>query len=141
MNGGMPETFDYFAYGSNMLPERLQARCPSAELLGRAYVKGHKVSFAKRSIDGSGKATIEIATDPNSTVHGVLFRIGIDELGSLDTAEGAGNGYNRCDKYSVIDADGAVVEAVTYIADSSAIDPNLAPYDWYRDLVVAGAIE
>lgn len=33
-------TFLYFAYGSNMLPARLQARCGSARVIGAATAAG-----------------------------------------------------------------------------------------------------
>lgn len=52
------DTFLYFAYGSNMLTSRLLARCRSAKTVGLATCLGHRLTFEKRSIDGSGKATM-----------------------------------------------------------------------------------
>jgi hypothetical protein len=37
---GMPGTFLYFAYGSNMFARRLAARTPSAVRIATAYVEG-----------------------------------------------------------------------------------------------------
>ena len=53
-------TFKYFAYGSNMLKERLCARdrCPSAMPVDVGSIRGYTLQFWKISKDGSGKATI-----------------------------------------------------------------------------------
>ena len=51
-------TFLYFSYGSNMLTERLRARCPSANCIGIATATGYALEFSKSSVDGSGKATL-----------------------------------------------------------------------------------
>lgn len=45
----------YFAYGSNMLTERLIARTPSARPVGTSLLPGHRLTFHKRGRDGSGK--------------------------------------------------------------------------------------
>ena len=37
--------------------------------------------------------------------------------------------------------DGGTTDAVTYVADDRHVDPARVPFDWYRALVVAGAIE
>jgi hypothetical protein len=127
-------TFLYFAYGSNMLPARLRARCPSARLIGRANAMGFDLEFSKRSQDGSGKASLTQVD--NATTHGVLFEIDATELGALDRAEGAG--YGRVDDFEVdLVGTGERVSATAYIA--SVVDPQLKPYDWYLALVIAGA--
>jgi hypothetical protein len=51
-------SFLFFAYGSNMLTERLRERCPDARPLGTAIARGYLLSFSKRSKDGSAKATL-----------------------------------------------------------------------------------
>lgn len=121
----------YFAYGSNLLSARITARCPSARAIGAGFAKGYMLEFTKRSIDGSGKATL--APSAQSAVHGVVFDIADIELPALDIAE---SGYERLDNFAV---DGFDQCAVTYIA--RAASPGLAPYDWYLALVIAGANE
>ena len=69
----------YFAQGSNMLLERLKARCPNAQPLGHAWVKQFRLSFSKKSNDGSGKATLIEAAGLGNEVHGALFRIPLNE--------------------------------------------------------------
>ena len=51
----MSATLLYFAYGSNLHPERLRERVPSAESLGVARLEAHVLRFHKRGRDGSGK--------------------------------------------------------------------------------------
>lgn len=125
--------FLYFAYGSNMLPRRLMARCPSARVVGRATAAGYDLDFSKVSKDRSGKATLVAA---EAKARGVLFEIANADLADLDRAEG--NGYHRDDHFEVeIPEDGQRLSATTYIA--TAIDGQLKPYDWYLALVIAGA--
>lgn len=137
----MMSKFTYFAYGSNMLTERLRARCPSAQPLGVALAPGYRLHFSKRSRDGSGKATlIKVSDEGQHEVHGVLFEIANEELAGLDEFEGVGAGYDRSDEFVIIDAaDGQELTAVTYLASADACDPRLVPYDWYHSLVIAGA--
>jgi gamma-glutamylcyclotransferase len=130
-------TFTYFAYGSNMLRERLSARCPSAKVLGRATATGYSLQFCKQSADGSGKATLVQSTKKDAIVHGVLFEIATAERADLDAAEGLGKGYARDDDFRVRSEDGNEVRATTYIG--TRLDRSLMPYDWYRALVIAGA--
>jgi len=48
----------YFAYGSNMLSDRLCSRSPSARAIGPAWLPNWQMMFNKRSIDGSAKANL-----------------------------------------------------------------------------------
>jgi hypothetical protein len=131
-------SLQYFAYGSNMLSERLKARCTSATAQKVARADNYALTFCKKSQDGSGKATISAAT--GGRVFGVVFDLEEGELLNLDQFEGAGKGYERKDDFQVEIADcRKPLGVVTYIADPVYIDPNLKPYDWYLSLVVAGA--
>ena len=57
----------YFAYGSNMFSRRLKhsTRVPSAEVVGVGSIKGYRLTFDKRSNDGSGKCDAEATTNFN----------------------------------------------------------------------------
>ena len=133
-------TIRYFAYGSNMLTAWLQSRCKSARARSVASVAGYKLAFSKRSKDRSGKAMLVASDDPAARVYGVLYEIANDEILELDRAEGRGRGYERLEDFEVC-ADGSVVRVMTYMADNTAIDAALKPYDWYRNLAVMGAEE
>jgi gamma-glutamylcyclotransferase len=134
------DSFKYFAYGSNMLTERLRARCPSAKAIGLAIVFGYALEFSKRSRDGSGKATIVRSGRSEEHVFGVVFEVAIAERLALDKAEGVGSGYKRIEDLLVrLQQDGQLLRAATYIATD--VDRTLQPYDWYRALAIAGAMQ
>jgi len=130
-------TFLYFAYGSNMLTERLKSRAPSALLVGNGILEGHRVDFDKVSTDGSGKCNLKPTGNSADQVHGVLFSVDSSERQNLDRAEGLGAGY-RIETVQVV-AGTRKCTAVTYVAEVT--DSELRPYDWYLELVVAGAVE
>jgi len=130
----------HFAYGSNMLEARLRERCSSASPIGVAVAPDWKFSFSKRSDDGSAKATISRAK--GNRVLGILFELDERDLETLDGFEGRGKGYDRTDAFLVQTKDGTEpVRAMTYIASKSHVSEDLQPYDWYQQLVLAGARE
>jgi cation transport regulator ChaC len=133
----MDDTFIYFAYGSNMLSRRLLERTPSAVFIGIGYLCGRKLVFDKDGYDGSGKCDMERTSSQSDRVYGVLYRIDSDEKPLLDQAEGLGESY-RQERVRVI-TDGGEREAMAYVAIRKA--PDLLPYNWYKSLVVAGAVE
>jgi gamma-glutamylcyclotransferase (GGCT)/AIG2-like uncharacterized protein YtfP len=130
-----------FAYGSNMCTARLQARVPSARPLGRALLSGHTLRFHKRGWrDGSGKCDAFVCHDPGAGIWGVVYQIDPAEKPALDRIEGLGRGYDE-KRVKVTDPAGRSREAWAYHAHPSAIDATAVAFDWYRDLVLAGALE
>lgn len=123
----------YFAYGSNMLTSRLQARTPSARRLGVATLPGWQLRFHKVGSDGSGKG--DIVPAPGEHVTGVLYRLRARELRRLDLAEGAGYVRRRI----AVQVGCRWQRCETYIA--TRVDPALQPFDWYRRLLLAGLLE
>jgi gamma-glutamylcyclotransferase (GGCT)/AIG2-like uncharacterized protein YtfP len=124
----------YFAYGSNMHPERMSARVPSAAALGVARLPGYRLAFHKRSTDGSGKGDIVPAA---AEVWGVLYRIAAAELPLLDAAEGPG--YKRVRLRPELRGPGVGHDAFAYRARPEFIAPELLPLDWYMVYVREGA--
>lgn len=128
----------YFAYGSNMMTARLQARCPSARPAGVAFADNYRLTFWKKGRDGSGKG--HLAASPGTAQPGVLFTLSPDDLIALDGFEGAGRGYRRADDFAIrLKAAGEITQAATYVATD--LDETLQPYDWYLALIRAGARE
>lgn len=138
----MPDTFLYFAYGSNMLTRRLRARTPSATVIETGCVVGYRLTFDKVSTDGSGKADMEHTGNPTDRIYGVLYEIANSEEGALNRAEGLGlkNGYRKDDNIQVRIAE-STIRAKAYIATATAKDPAYRPYHWYKAIVIAGAVE
>ena len=118
-----------------MLLSRLQAsnRAPSAKKMRIGFVKGRTLTFNKKSTDGSGKCTMEVASHDRQ-VYGVLYEISSQEKVFLDKAE---VGYG-CERIDVITDEGTVT-AVTYIATKT--EKGLKPTNDYLRFVVDGAIE
>lgn len=140
----MTDTLPYFAYGSNMLTRRLARRVPSARPVAPARLAGYRLSFHKRGLDGSGKATITATGRPGDRVHGVLFHLAAAERPTLDRIEG---GYEPRTVRVVVGngRPGAPhspgTSAMTYVGGDEHLDPALLPFPWYRDFVLAGARE
>jgi hypothetical protein len=124
-----------FAFGSNLLIERLQQRAPSAAVVSAASLSEHALRWHKRSKDGSGKCDALHTGAGIDVVWGVVFRIADAERAALDLAEGLGRGYVH--KQVVVQAGPHQIEALMYSATD--VDPNLRPYHWYKAYVVAGA--
>ena len=120
----------YFAYGSNMLRERLRKRVPSASVIGLASVHGRALRFHKRSSDGSAKCDLAATLCEDDQAWGVLFEIPEDQIAALDDAEGLGKGYAR-EEIQVCAEDGQAVESAVYLATPEAVTLTLHPYDWY----------
>ncbi|HEY3047879.1 MAG TPA: gamma-glutamylcyclotransferase family protein [Polaromonas sp.] len=133
----MSTRIKYFAYGSNMLTARLRERVPSARPVDVAQLRGHSLVWNKRSRDGSGKCSVIASGREEDVVWGVLFELEAQEKGALDRVEGLGCGYDEGTVEVMVI--GGAVHALTYLATDT--DDALQPYDWYKELVLAGARE
>lgn len=130
----------YFAYGSNMLEKQLRhaSRSPTALHVGIAVARGRTLRFHKIGRDGSGKCNLAASPDPDGQVYGVLYEIDPSEISALDAVE---LGYSRTTiLVESIDSGGAV-EAETFIANPEYLDASIVPFEWYKAVVIAGALE
>ena len=130
-------TLTYFAYGSNMLRERLLARRVVLMDNGKpACANGYKLVFNKKSDDGSAKANL--VAERGAKCWGVLFSVDAKSLTDLDEAEGA-PGHYRQENISITVANVAQT-VMTYLAQPVKVMPAPGlPYDWYLALILAGA--
>lgn len=119
-----------------MLRERLEARVGEARCLGPARLAGFRLSFGKRSVDGSGKCTI-IVDQAGGAVWGVAYELIDRQKRLMDEFEGPG--YRVAPVHPAVA--GVCTEAFTYIARNDSIDDALIPYSWYKELVLAGAVQ
>lgn len=71
---------------------------------------------------------------------GIIIQIADNEKEALDKEEGLGKGYNERNIIVTVENKGPI-EVYSYIADPAHVQDDLWPYDWYRDMVVVGAIE
>ena len=130
----------YFAYGSNMLEQRLKDRVGSAEFFSTAGIRGYEVRFRKISIDDSGKADLVQTGNPEHIVHGVVYQFDPADWHALDKHEGATGTNPGYDRVPIqVHTDSGSRDVTTYLARKERIDESLKPYTWYRDLILCGA--
>lgn len=131
----------YFAFGSNMDPAQMAARCPSHQVLGRGFLPGHELCFPRRS-PTRRCGTAGLARGAAKGVWGVLYILGESDLKRLHQAEGYVPGraarQNRHDFVAVeVRCDGPggkTMSAFTYLArpDGSGAAPSA---DYMRHLI------
>uniref|UniRef100_A0A4W5RJN4 Gamma-glutamylcyclotransferase b n=1 Tax=Hucho hucho TaxID=62062 RepID=A0A4W5RJN4_9TELE len=131
-------TFLYFAYGSNLLKERLQLKNPSASIHCVARLKDYKLIFGNYKGLASdrwhgGVATIE--NSPADEVWGVVWRMNVADLESLDSQENV-----RLGAYSPVEVNvktrGQELNCRTYIMNSCIYAP---PSPQYLKVILMGA--
>ena len=131
------QTYLYFAYGSNLNPERMRRRIPDARPVGRATLRGWRLVE---------RLYADIEKARGGRVEGVLYLVTPTELRRLDAYEGYPNIYNcvkvivhaelmgnRMTRYRV--------PAFTYaMTPSTRKERNGKPYpDDYRIVCATGA--
>lgn len=125
-----------FAFGSNMCSGRFRAYGVVPDRVGvPATLDGYELRFNKKSIDGSGKASVDPVD--GATTRGVLYSIPDAQLETLDTGEGPGYSRRRLRVRTPV----GDVDAWVYVASSPSPDPALRPYSWYKRFLVEGARE
>jgi gamma-glutamylcyclotransferase (GGCT)/AIG2-like uncharacterized protein YtfP len=82
----------YFAYGSNLDPERMKERCPSAQVIGSGALGGYRLTFTENN---AGKIVANIEEHEGSQVWGTIFHIEEADRKVLDKCEGHPNVYER----------------------------------------------
>ncbi|XP_025901286.1 gamma-glutamylcyclotransferase [Nothoprocta perdicaria] len=85
----------YFAYGSNLLRERLVLSCPSAALRAVARLQDYKLAFGHHQgrispLWHGGAATV--VQSPGDEVWGIVWKMNASNLSSLDKQEGVEEG-------------------------------------------------
>lgn len=125
----------YLAYGSNMLPRRIELRLGPCEALGAGSLAGYELRFHKRGRDGSGKCDAFRTGDPSDTLFGAVYSLSRDQREMLDEFEGPGY-VSR--EISVLTR-GGILTAYTYVAREEHVEHGLRPFSWYKSIVVAGA--
>lgn len=121
----------YFAYGSNLHPNWLRSRVPSAKIVTKLNIPSWKLHFHKAGTDDSAKCNIIPTNSAEDIVHGVIYEFNAMEQDKLDEVE---FGYHaRSMQFS------HYKDVLIYIAQDENINDQLLPYSWYRDIVIAGA--
>lgn len=136
----------YFAYGSNLDPEQMSARCPGHRTIGLARLPDHRLTFPLYSETWQG-GVAGLSLAHGETVWGVLYELTDEDLAALDRYEGwraAGDRHNLYDRdkltVELVRADDGSeprrVRALAYLA--RPVHPA-APSRRYMDTLLRGA--
>lgn len=132
------ESVWYFAYGSNLDPDRFRARVGPWSRCRRATLADWRLRFSARvQSEGGGGAIIE--RSPGDIVHGAIFAIAPEQLAAMDAVEL--DPSRDTDAVGVrcavrVDADGEALEAQAYSID--ACGPGRAPSPRYLAHILRG---
>lgn len=121
----------YFAYGSNMNPERIRERIPTARTVGPAFILGWRLKE---------RLYADIERSAGGRVDGVLYLLSQIEIFRLDEYEGYPRTYGCVGLDAIIDPEHKV-SAFTYVLTDAARrerDGKKYPDD-YRLICSAGA--
>lgn len=103
----------YFAYGSNMEPSQIQARCPGHRFLGVAEVPHYNLVFTRWSRSWKS-GTADILPMRGGEVFGVLYELTMDNLKNLDKYTIFPQAYVRADLHVKLGKER--LPAMTYFA-------------------------
>ncbi len=133
--------FYYFAYGSCMCPvdlKRTVGENTHDYVIGPATLQGYRLGFYRRSLRRNCGA-LDVVRDANSVVEGVLYRLPWRLSDRLDEREEVPrNGY-RHETISVLCRGHVYRDVRTYVVVDK-LEEELAPNDWYFNVVMRGAI-
>ncbi|MHB0774489.1 gamma-glutamylcyclotransferase family protein [Halomonas sp. WWR20] len=126
----------YFAYGSNMNPERVAARIGATYRAMKGTLEGYRLSFNKAS-RVPGIAHANIMPQAGSRVEGVLYELMEDaQIRRMDPFEGHPRDYAR-ELLPVQSVEGDI-PAWVYIALPALTLPALKPAQEYLTHLLAG---
>lgn len=127
----------YFAYGSNLVTERMRERGAPFTAARPALLRGHRLVFDKRGFDGAARANVVPA--PDRQVHGVVYEL---EDGGLEALKGFASGYDLVEaEVEFPGADGAArVPAWLFVARPDR-RTNAPPTRSYVALILQGLEE
>ncbi|MEL6543313.1 MAG: hypothetical protein AAFQ82_01735 [Myxococcota bacterium] len=119
----------YIAFGSHLHPLPLLERIESTRFVGTAELVGWTLRFNARGADGGGRCTLETSA---ASAHVAVYDIHRDEVAKLESMIDSAHRPMRFDL-------GAHGQGIAYVAERRGQESPL-PYEWYRDLVLAGAL-
>jgi len=133
--------FYYFAYGSCMCPVDLKRTLGESThpfVVGHATLKGYRLGFYRRSwLRNCG--TLDVVKDSTATVEGVLYQLPWRLSDRLDEREEVPrNGY-RHELINVHCQQRLYTNVRTYVVVDK-LEQELAPNDWYFQVVMRGAV-
>ncbi len=106
----------YAAYGSNLDPARMGARCPHSPLRTTGWLRGWRLTFGGEDLGWDG-ALATLVEDPLEQVFVAVYDVTDDDASRLDGWESADSGLYRRTRVRVDTLAGEVL-AWTYVLDA-----------------------
>ena len=127
----------YFAYGSNMNPDRVRERGIRFSAVLPAVLSGVRLAFDKASAKHPGVGHANVVFDQTSAVEGVLYLLeATEEIAKMDPFESTPINYSR-EIVRVSTTQGSM-NAWTYFANPGVRREGLVPPRSYLDHLLAG---
>ena len=121
----------YFAYGSNLRKEQMAERNVVIYDSHIGFIKGYKLEFNKKSIDGSSKANITKFAD--EIVWGICYVLDVDGFENLKEYE---KGYKELEITVYSENQEILFTAKTFISDKICAE---LPIKEYLNIIIGGA--
>lgn len=134
-------TFYYFAYGSCMCPvdlKRTLGENTHPFVIGPATLQGYRLGFYRRSLHRDC-GVLDVVKDPTASVEGVLYRLPWRLSDRLDEREEVPRGGYRQEMIQILHRNQVYKNVRTYVVVSK-LEQELAPNDWYFNVVLRGAV-
>jgi cation transport regulator ChaC len=134
-------TFYYFAYGSCMCPVDLKRSLGEKThkyVIGPATLKGYRLGFNRKSVLRNC-GVLDVVPDSTSSIEGVLYRLPMRLSDALDEREEVPRGGYRREMIEVR-AHGRLYKNVRTYVVVNKLTEELAPNDWYFNVVLRGAV-
>ena len=123
----------YFAYGSNMNPNRMADRVGNFEIVGLGILHDFELRFNKIAQNKNGIGYANVVWAPGKNVEGIIYQF--ENIALLDKYEGYPKHYNR--KILDIMHNQSRLKTWVYIAQENQISNGLLPERRYlRHLLV-----
>ncbi len=133
--------FYYFAYGSCMCPvdlKRTLGENTHDYVIGPAVLTGYRLGFYLYS-PHRHCGVLDVVKDPESTVKGVLYHLPWRLREHLDQREGVAQGLYRHEVIDIHCKNQIYNDVLTYVVVNKLTE-EIAPNDWYFNVVLRGAI-
>jgi cation transport regulator ChaC len=133
--------FYYFAYGSCMCPVDLKRSLGEKThiyVIGPATLKGYRLGFYSYSaLRNCG--VLDVIKDPTARVEGVLYQLPQRLSYTLDEREGVHQNWYRHEVVDIYSQGQLYKDVRTYVVVDKLAE-ELAPNDWYFNVVLRGAV-
>ncbi|WP_071517544.1 gamma-glutamylcyclotransferase [Geitlerinema sp. PCC 9228] len=135
-------TFYYFAYGSCMCPVDLKRTFGESThnyVVDVAVLPNYRLGFYRRSAKRNC-GVLDVTPEPRQHVYGVLYEIPQRLSNRLDEREEVPTGGYRREIVQVQDSQGNTYDNVRTYTVVNKLPHEIAPNDWYFDVVLRGAL-